>query len=62
MATLLWGLATAGMLFAYPKSNPLFTAISMSYCVFYFLLSLYRTFVPVDIATIESQDSYLPSE
>jgi len=62
VATLLWGAATAGMLFEYPHSNPLYVAISMGYCVFYFLISLYRTFVPVDAAIIEGQDSYLPSE
>lgn len=46
-ATLLWAVATFGMLLAYPASSPLFTAISMGYALFYFSISVYRTLVPL---------------
>ena len=46
IATLLWGLATAGMLLAYPNSNPFFVFISIGYALLYFLVSLYRTLRP----------------
>ncbi len=62
LATIIWGVATAGMLFVYPDSNPLFVAISMGYCVFYAGLSIYRTLVPVDEATFTSKDTYLPTK
>ncbi len=62
LATLVWGLATAGMLFVYPQSNPLFIGISVGYCIFYLLISIYRTFVPVDKASLDSNDSYVPTK
>lgn len=58
-ATLLWGVATAGMLFVYPQSSPLFTGISVAYCIFYVLISFYRTLVPIDTASFEDQDASL---
>ena len=45
-ATLLWGLATAGMLLVYPNSNLFFVSISIGYAMLYFLVSLYRTLRP----------------
>ncbi len=48
IATMVWGLATAGMLFVYPQNSPLFVGISVGYCFFYLGLSFYRTFVPIN--------------
>ena len=59
MATLLWGVATAGMLLIYPNTNPLLVGISLGYAVFYALLSLYRTLVPVDVGLLKGQDTFL---
>lgn len=61
MVTLLWGGATAGLLFLYPDTNPLLVGISLGYAVFYTLLSIYRTLVPVDMELLDSQD-YLPTK
>jgi phosphatidylcholine synthase len=48
-ATILWGIATAALLWIYPKTNPLLVALSIGYALFYVLISLYRTFVPVEM-------------
>ncbi len=48
-ATLVWGVATAGMLIAYPSPAPVFTGICMAYALLYFGVSLYRTLVPVHV-------------
>lgn len=48
IATVVWGFATAGMLIVYPDSNRLFVFVSMGYAVLYFLVSLYRTFNPLN--------------
>jgi phosphatidylcholine synthase len=45
--TILWGLATMGLLWLYPASNHLLIAISMGYCLLYIAISLYRTFFPL---------------
>jgi phosphatidylcholine synthase len=50
IASVIWGVATAGMLIVYPDSNPLFVFISMGYALLYFALSLYRTFYPAQIS------------
>ena len=47
VATLLWGVATAALLWLYPDRNPLLVGLSIGYALFYALVSLYRTFVPV---------------
>ena len=62
LGAVLWGFATAGMLLIYPDSSPLFTFISIGYAVIYVLLSIYRTFVPVDEASLRTKDNYLPSK
>jgi len=48
-ATILWGLATAGLLWSYPQSNHLFLFLSFSYMVIYLAISLYRTWVPLQL-------------
>ncbi len=54
-ATVVWGLATAGMLFTYPNNASIFVIISVSYCILYFIVSLYRTFKPIDPALIKQE-------
>lgn len=47
LATVIWGFATAGLLWAYPESNLPLVLISMSYMILYVVISLYRTLVPL---------------
>jgi phosphatidylcholine synthase len=48
VATIVWGIATGAMLLIYPETNPLWVSLSMGYAAFYALISLYRTFVPIE--------------
>lgn len=48
LLTCLWGMATTGLLWLYPKSNDLLVGISMGYVLVYIAISLYRTFFPLD--------------
>lgn len=45
--TIIWGAATAGLLWMYPRSNHTLVAISLGYILFYIGISLYRTWVPL---------------
>ncbi len=45
--TILWGIATSGLLWLYPLSNHFLVAISVGYCLLYLCISLYRTWVPL---------------
>lgn len=45
--TIIWGLATYGLLWLYPHTSHVLVAISVGYCLLYFAISLYRTCVPV---------------
>lgn len=47
VATILWGLTIAGLLWIYPVTNPTLVMVSMAYLVLYVALSLYRTWVPL---------------
>ena len=47
LATILWGLTIAGLLWIYPKTNTTLVSVSMGYLVLYVVLSLYRTWVPL---------------
>jgi len=47
VATIIWGLATAGLLWIYPLSNHALIFISMGYLLLYITISLYRTWVPL---------------
>lgn len=49
LLTMVWGAATSGLLWLYPETNHVLVAISLGYMVFYFMLSLYRTWVPLPI-------------
>lgn len=48
MATIVWGAATAGLLWDYPLSNHLLSFVSMGYLILYVAISLYRTWVPLE--------------
>lgn len=47
LGTVLWGLATAGLLWLYPQSNHFLVAISVGYTLLYLAISLYRTWIPL---------------
>lgn len=48
LATLIWGGATAPLIWLYPKTNRFLVVISMGYIILYILVSLYRTLVPLE--------------
>lgn len=45
--TVMWGAATTGLLWLYPKSNHFLVGISLGYCLLYIGISLYRTWIPL---------------
>jgi len=45
--TIIWGIATAGLLWVYPETNHFLVMLSLSYILFYIAISLYRTFAPL---------------
>ncbi len=47
LLTVLWGAATAGLLWVYPATNHLLVAVSVGYLLLYIGISLYRTWVPL---------------
>ena len=47
MLTILWGMATTGLLWFYPRTNPILVSISMGYLLIYIIVSLYRTWIPL---------------
>jgi phosphatidylcholine synthase len=47
LATILWGVATVGLLRSYPETNLLLVIVSMGYLGLYGAVSLYRTWVPL---------------
>lgn len=53
--TILWGLATAGLLWLYPQSNHLLVSISLGYCLLYIGISLYRTWAPLTSIELVSE-------
>lgn len=56
-ATVLWGVATGALLWIYPDTNRLLVILSIGYAVFYVLISVYRTFVPLEGVSLEGDDS-----
>lgn len=58
MATVLWGLATAALLWLYPDTNRILVVLSIGYAIFYALISFYRTFVPLEKISTESKNSF----
>lgn len=53
LATIIWGLATVGLLWVYPRTNHFLVFISMSYIALYFIISLYRTWRPLSAASVD---------
>jgi phosphatidylcholine synthase len=47
LATILWGVATTGLLWIYPESNPFLVVVSMGYLILYVAISFYRTWMPL---------------
>jgi phosphatidylcholine synthase len=47
LATVLWGITIAGLLWIYPSTNQTLVSVSMGYLVLYVAISLYRTWVPL---------------
>jgi phosphatidylcholine synthase len=47
MMTILWGVATSGLLWLYPQSNHFLLSISIGYLLLYIAISLYRTCIPL---------------
>ncbi len=47
LATILWGMTTAGLLWIYPQTNSTLVMVSMGYLVLYVAISLYRTWFPL---------------
>ena len=45
--TVMWGIATSGLLWLYPQSNDFLVAISVGYLLLYIGFSLYRTWIPL---------------
>jgi phosphatidylcholine synthase len=52
--TMIWGLATFGLLWLYPQTNHILVAISIIYMLFYVIISLYRTWVPLTPFDLET--------
>ena len=55
--TVLWGAATLGLLWLYPKSNHFLVAISVGYLLLYIGISLYRTWVPLSLLAFSTQEA-----
>lgn len=47
LATIIWGVATAGLLWVYPQTNKTLVSISVGYLLLYVAISLYRTWRPL---------------
>ncbi len=45
--TMIWGAATAGLLWLYPASNQFLVSLSVGYLLLYLAISLYRTWIPL---------------
>jgi phosphatidylcholine synthase len=46
--TILWGAATAGLLWIYPRTSHFLVGVSIGYVLIYIAISLYRTCVPLN--------------
>jgi phosphatidylcholine synthase len=53
IASILWGVATAALLWLYPSTNRFLVILSIGYALLYVLFSLYRTFVPLEGVSLE---------
>jgi phosphatidylcholine synthase len=55
LLTILWGVATSGLLWLYPRSNHFLVAISIGYALFYMGISLYRTWFPLNSLVVAQE-------
>jgi phosphatidylcholine synthase len=53
--TMLWGAATAGLLWLYPRTSHFLVGISLGYVLIYIAISLYRTCVPLPTLALGSE-------
>ena len=53
--TVLWGAATAGLLWLYPRTSHFLVGISLGYVLIYIAISLYRTCVPLSTLALGSE-------
>lgn len=53
--TIIWGLATLGLLWLYPETSHPLVGISVGYLLLYFMISLYRTWVPLNSIALASK-------
>ena len=49
LLTIIWGAATVGLLWLYPRTSPVLVSISLGYVLVYLAISLYRTLVPLHL-------------
>lgn len=47
VATVVWGISTAGLLWVFPETNAFLVFLSMGYLILYFAISIYRTWIPL---------------
>lgn len=47
IATICWGVSTAGLLWLYPESNHILVSVSTGYMILYVAISFYRTWSPL---------------
>ena len=59
LATIVWGIATGGLMWIYPQTNHFLVFISISYMILYMLASLYRTLVPLRNETFLDQEAII---
>jgi len=65
IATFLWGGSTLALLWLYPATNNILVLLSVGYVVAYALISLYRTFLPLEGVSLENEGNskfYLPKK
>ena len=48
LITVMWGAATAGLLWLYPRTSHFLVGVSLGYVLIYIGISLYRTWVPLN--------------
>lgn len=56
LMTVLWGAATTGLLWLYPRTSHFLVTISLGYVLVYLAISLYRTLVPLSMPRLALAD------
>jgi phosphatidylcholine synthase len=55
LATLIWAVASAALLWTYPETNIWLVVISLGYALLYIFMSVYRTLVPIDFTSTKKK-------